>query len=85
VIDVAGVEVHADVVAGLEEIGEGAGPASEVERARGGAEVQLAADGGADGLEVVLEDPAQEDEEDGVIRDLLNEGGEETHYSKFRA
>ena len=79
VVDVTRVEVHAHVVTGLEEIGEGAGPAAEVERARGRSEVQLAAYGGADRTEVVLEDPPQEDEEDGVIRDLLDEGGEESH------
>ena len=84
VVDVAGVEVDAHVVARLEEVGEGAGPAAEVERAQPMAEVQSRRMVRADGFEVVLEDAAQEDEEDGVIRDAFcdRSGGEETRFTR---
>ena len=78
-VDVARVEVGADVVVAGEQVGEGAGAAAEVERAQALLEAQLAADERADRLEVVLEDAAEEDEEDGVVGDALDQAREESH------
>ena len=79
VIDVAGVQVHADVVVAGEEIGKGAGPAAEVERAQPLPHPQPAPDDGADGLEVVLEDAAEDDEQDRMVGDALDGRREEPH------
>ena len=72
VVDVARVQVGAHVVVAGEEVGEGARAAAQVEGAQAGAGRQLAADHLPDGLEVVLQEAAEEDEEDRVVRDALH-------------
>jgi hypothetical protein len=79
VVDVAGVEVHSDVVTGLEEIEKAPGPQPRSSVRADGPRSSSRRMVERDRAEVVLEDPAQEDEEDGVVRDLLDEVGEEAH------
>src|SRR5207249_497692 len=79
VVDVAGVEVGPHVIVARELVRKLAGPAAEVQGAQPVARPQVAADDRADGLEVVLQDAAEEDEQDRMVRDLLHEPGEEAH------